>query len=336
MKTEREIMQAGDTFDEFTIIQHVGSGGFGDIYKVKKSTDEDFICALKIENKKAGYKKQALLHEVELFRKINSPYIPKFIKFGENPKYRYFFLELCGPSISSLRKKLPDHKYSLSTVLRLSIEMVRCIESFHSFGLLHRDIKPGNFLIRPSLSYPLALIDFGLSRPYINSRTNEPIPPRIKPGFVGTERYGSPYAHQGIELGRRDDMFSWFYSVMEMYNGSLPWTELDGQEVVKAKEHAKVLEAIVGMPKQMTEIYRLIRRMRRQDKPNYELIISFLVDAMNECGVKWDEPFDWETKLQENELNEISSISLKPPENEVPNIPKDLPPPVLPPVQSKK
>jgi serine/threonine protein kinase len=97
--------------------------------------------------------------------------------------------------------------------------MLRAIESFHGHGFLHRDIKPSNSLIRPSRKYPLALIDYGLSRPYCDCLTGNPIPPRHNPGFVGTSKYASINAHAGVELGRRDDLYSWFFSMVELWAG---------------------------------------------------------------------------------------------------------------------
>lgn len=101
--------------------------------------------------------------------------------------------------------------------------MLRSIQAIHQKGILHRDIKPGNFLIRPSKSYPIVLIDFGLARPFLDPRNGQMIPPRDKPGFVGTRAYASINAHAGKELGRRDDLYSWFYCLLRIHKGKLPW-----------------------------------------------------------------------------------------------------------------
>jgi serine/threonine protein kinase len=87
--------------------------------------------------------------------------------------------------------------------------MLRVIEAIHRRGILDREIKPSNFLIHPSRRFPVALIDYGLSRHFKDRRTGE------RPGFVGTTKYASLNAHKGRELSRRDDLISWFFSMME-------------------------------------------------------------------------------------------------------------------------
>ena len=254
----------------------------------------------------------------------------KFVTYedDETSKYRYIVMELLGPSFSEVRRALPSHRFSPSTVLRAGIEMLRAIEEFHKRGILHRDIKPSNFLIRASRRYPLALTDYGLSRMYIDPQTGEPVPPRERPGFVGTGKYASLNAHEGKELGRKDDLISWFYSLMEMWEGRLPWpSSHDKGKVYAVKRQTDIATAIPGMPKPMITAYKLIRRMERDDKPDYKLLTSFMVAAMEECGARWDDPWEWESM----DLSGLSAIDLTPPEDETPIIPTDLPPPKMPP-----
>jgi serine/threonine protein kinase len=216
----------------------------------------------------------------------------------------------------------------MSTVLRSGIQMLRAIEALHECGIIHRDIKPSNFLIRPSRKYPVALIDYGLSRVFRDFRTGEIIPPRERPGFVGTAKYASLNAHNGRELGRRDDLFSWFFSLMEMLDGSLPWAGTrDKQRIHAIKLNTDILSELEEMPKQMRNVYRLIRRLEYDEEPNYGLLISFMVQAMDVVGASWDDPYEWEIL----DDTEISPISLRPDSDEEVELPDDLPPPVMPP-----
>jgi serine/threonine protein kinase len=182
--------------------------------------------------KQIAPKKQALQKELKIIEHLHSPYFPKFVCYEETTEFRYMVIELCGPSFSTVRRLLPGHRFSLSTVLRSGIEMLRAIEAFHDHGFLHRDIKPSNCLIRPSRRYPLALIDCGLSHPFMDTKKGWLLPPRDRPGFGGTSKYASVNLHAGSELERRDDLYSWFFSMFELWAGQLPWSQCDNKQAV--------------------------------------------------------------------------------------------------------
>jgi len=75
-------------------------------------------------------------------------------------------MELLGENLSELRRKQPDSRFSLSTSLRLGVQMVRATEAVHKLGYIHRDIKPSNFVIGPAPHRvrQCYVIDFGLAR----------------------------------------------------------------------------------------------------------------------------------------------------------------------------
>jgi serine/threonine protein kinase len=261
-------------------------------------------------------------------RLLRSPFFPRLINYAECSRYRYLVMELCGPSFSAIRRFLPGCRFAPSTVLRSGIEMLRAIEAFHRRGILHRDIKPSNFLIRPSRRHPVALIDYGLSRVFLDLRSGARLPARERPGFVGTTKYASLNAHNGIELGRRDDLFSWFFSMLEMWEGHLPWSaSRDKQGVFAQKCDVDMLTEISDMPRAMRNVYRLIRRLDVDDEPDYRLLLSFMVQAMQECHAQWDDPYEWEIM----DLRGISPLSLIPDRNDEREPLGDLPPPVMPP-----
>lgn len=326
-RRNRKTFNPGKTLGNYSVMRLIGQGGYGDIYECIDLTTHLFY-AMKVESIEC--KKQGLKRELDIIRHLRSKYFPQFICYAETSKYRYLIMELFGPSFSQLRKHIWDHRFSISTVLRMGIEMLKCIEKMHTLGFVHRDIKPSNFLLRASRRHPIALTDYGLSRPYIDPDTHLPVKQRTNPGFVGTTKYASISAHEGKELGRVDDMFSWFYSLMEMWAGRLPWPSSNNkEEVFNAKLTADVPQFIRGMPKQMTNVYKLISRLGHDEKPNYPLIYSFMLDAMKEVNASWDDPYEWERL---SDISEISSISLTPPPGDRPRIPENLPPPEMPPI----
>jgi serine/threonine protein kinase len=324
-RADRKVLRPRRVLGRYSILALIGQGGYGDIYEAM-DRESYFHYAMKVE--KIAIKRQALQKELKIIERLSSPYFPKFICYDETAKYRYMVIELCGPSFSTVRRLLPGHHFSLSTTLRSGIEMLRAIEDFHRHGFLHRDIKPSNFLIRPSRRYPVALIDYGLSRPFLDIASGRTGPPRDHPGFVGTSKYAWVNAHAGWELGRRDDLYSWYFSLFEMCTGKLPWGQLDDKQAVYAEKCSTDITGLVPeMPKSFTSVYRLIRRLERDEEPKYKLLTSFMVEAMRECGADWGDPYEWEGI----DVSEFTSLALSPPEGDMTDIPFDLPPPLLPP-----
>ncbi|OHT08457.1 CK1 family protein kinase [Tritrichomonas foetus] len=331
-RKERRKLKNGDRIADFTVIRLLGQGGYGDIYHVFSKLNPDDKFAMKLEMT-AGQRKSHLFNEKEILTHLqDSPYFPKFIAFGQTTLFRYLVEECLGPSLASVRRVLPDCHFSLSSSLRIGIETLRTIESFHKHGYIHRDIKPSNFLLRPSLSAPILLVDYGLAKKYINLETGEIIPPRERSGFAGTTKYASLNAHENKELGRRDDLFSWLFSLFEIMSGCLPWViSRDKQETYESKLEADIEKFCkkTNMPRQIYSVYEIIKMYNFEDEPDYSLIISFLVEAMEENDCSWDEKYEWQA-LSHEELLNFSALTLTPPTKDHPLIPDHLPPAIIP------
>ena len=108
------------------------------------------------------------------------------------------------------------------------IQIVNGIESVHKSGYIHRDIKPSNFVFGRSddETSKIFLIDFGLAKQHIDPKTDEPYPPKRRCDFRGTIPYASLTAHNKMDLSRKDDMWSFFYMLIEFLEGTLPWRKV--------------------------------------------------------------------------------------------------------------
>lgn len=101
--------------------------------------------------------------------------------------------------------------------------MLKRAKTMHNKGYIHRDIKPANLVMGlHSNSNILYLIDFGLSKKYRNTSTQQHSYYKESKSFIGNERFASINAHLGIELSRRDDLESIGYVISFFLNGSLP------------------------------------------------------------------------------------------------------------------
>lgn len=295
--------EPGTKINKLKIIQYIDSGGCGDIYSVQ-DIETNEVFAIKTEN--LNTKQPVLNTEIYILKRIQGAnYFPKLISIGSYSDFQYFEMELLGPSISKMRRILPHKKYTPFSILRLSYEMLVCIEELHKFGFIHRDIKPGNFLIRPNRMNPICLIDFGLSSSYIDQETGRHIIYRENAGFVGTCRYASLNVHYEIEVSRRDDLISWFYSILEIANGYVPWPgSTDRKKTEEIKREITPEELCKNLPDEYISIYNYLIKIRFEEEPDYDFIKKQLINALN----GYDFPsfrFDWEF-LKPEKIEKIS------------------------------
>ncbi|KAI9355314.1 kinase-like domain-containing protein [Zopfochytrium polystomum] len=297
------------------IIDTLGKGAFGEVYLAHDLQVGNQV-AIKVES--PSCKKQVLKLEITVMRKLQDcPFIARHIAAGrfpwphnsthpihnqespssEHPIYSYMVMELLGPNLSELRKKCPNGRFSVATTAILGQQMVRAIEALHEIGIIHRDIKPGNFCMSVppddwQIRQTCYLIDFGLSRRYLsmNGKIREA---RAKVGFRGTARYASINAHLGLELGRVDDMWSLFYLIVEFLKGQLPWKGKEKEKIGELKQKLTSPELIAGLHPSITAFYDHLCTLRYQDAPNYDYIYDLFSALLLSSGMPNNVSLDW-------------------------------------------
>ena len=160
--------------------------------------------------------------------------------------YNVMVMDFLGPSLEKLQSSRPGTRFSLKTTVMIGIQLLKRLEFLHKKYFLHRDLKPDNFLTKTN-DAAIFLIDFGLSKPYIDSHGKH-IPMTTGKQLVGTARYASINTHEGNEQGRRDDLLLYLicpkindyefilhnsilleslgYILVYFAKGTLPWQNL--------------------------------------------------------------------------------------------------------------
>ena len=296
------------------ISRQIGMGAFGEIYVAQNTSTREPV-AIKVEP--ANDKKQALRAEVAIMRKLQGcPCVCQFISCGRQNNINYLVMELLGENLSDLRKKQARGAFSMATVCRLGCEMVDALQAVHGMGIMHRDVKPSNFVLGgrykaaqdPSLANKLYIIDFGLSRKYVGP-DGEIKPPRPNAGFRGTARYASVNSHQCKELSPRDDLWSIFYMMIEFATGNLPWrNQRDRDKVGEMKQKYMTGKKLTeGLPSEFEQFMAYLLTLDYYSKPDYTLIhnlfhgllmrIMGLPPNIDAATVKEQLPlYDWESR----------------------------------------
>ena len=181
--------------------------------------------------------------------------------------------------------------------------MLQRIQKVHEERIIHRDIKPDNFLIGGSEStrQNIYIIDFGLAKCYKNS-DGEHIPFREGKNLTGTARYASINTHIGYEQSRRDDLETIGHVLLYFLRGSLPWQGLPGRSknekysnIKKKKLEVSVDELCKGHPEEFREFMNYCRKLQFQEDPDYKYMIGLFENIMRQNG--WDPKvpdFIWE------------------------------------------
>lgn len=138
---------------------------------------------------------EVLQAEAETYKELSGGTgIPHVFWFGQECDYYALVYELLGPSLEDLFN-FCDRRFSIKTVLLLADQAISRIKHIHDKGILHRDIKPDNFLMGTGTKGNiLYTIDFGLAKEFCNAERYQAVQGRP---FGGTSRYASLNNHNG-------------------------------------------------------------------------------------------------------------------------------------------
>ncbi|KAK2952549.1 putative Tau-tubulin kinase 1 [Blattamonas nauphoetae] len=269
------------------VYELVGKGGFGRIHRCRF---KDLQLALKREPR--HHKSGALKKEMEVLCACQGmPHFPKIYHYGTMKEEYFVTMELLGRNLGSLVRKQPRCVFTPVTVALLGLQSLEAIELLHSKGYLHCDVKPSNFVIgRNHRKRTLYLIDFGLSRRFY------PIDEQSQTGshgFRGTARYASVSTHLGKEQGRIDDLWSWFYMLVDLSTNNLPWGLEQDKTVILQKKQDFSCSALSELPLQYTRIFQVLSTLSCYDQPNYNIFKQSLLHVLEVFHSSYSASFDW-------------------------------------------
>ena len=299
-------------FNKYKIQKKLGKGSFGTVYMAENKENGEKVA---IKTEINTNKNQISLLEPEAHKLNNlKGYlgIPKLFNFTKLKDYNILAMELLGKSLNEIFSSL-NKKFSLKTVCTLGIDMIKLIKYIHEKNFIHRDIKPDNFMMGINKNKNiLYLIDFGLSKKYINSNGNH-IEFRLGKNMTGTARYCSIYTHQGIEQSRRDDLESIGYVLIYFLKGNLPWqnvqvnnNEKHFEKIGQMKQNISIEELCSDIPYEFVKYFEYVKQLEFDEDPNYNLLIELFQSVLkNNCGVKYinsnnskrESLFDWNSNI---------------------------------------
>jgi serine/threonine protein kinase/tetratricopeptide (TPR) repeat protein len=222
----------------YRIISKLGAGGMGEVYLAEDTTLRRKV-ALKLLSGEYTRNKDALrrfVHEAQAASALNHPNILTIHEFGQQDGVQYLATEFVEGQ--TLRQRLAAAPMGLADTLDIGIQVGAALAAAHQAGIVHRDVKPENIMLRPD-GY-VKVLDFGVAK--LTEQAPDHLPDEARstllttePGVImGTPNYMSPEQVRGYPVDTRSDIFSLGVVIYEMVAGCQPFEGPTFSDVIAA------------------------------------------------------------------------------------------------------
>jgi serine/threonine protein kinase len=268
-------------FNKYKLLEKINQGMFGCIYKGENIRTKEEV-AIKIEKISES---SLLKNEAKIYvylRKIDG--FPEVKWFGSDNKHTFLVMNLLGDSLTVFRKK--QNYISINKIIDIGIQMFHLIKLLHDRDMIHRDIKPDNFLFgletnqkqnqNQNQNQKLYLIDFGFCKRF-KLENGSHIPIKTISNIIGTANYISLNVHYKIEPSRRDDLESIVYIMLFLFD-NMVWANYTSEKltnIIESKEN--ILNQ--NIPDFFKKMITYIRLLKFDETPNYYFLNEILISS---------------------------------------------------------
>ena len=283
LNNKTKSLKADFLLGHYRILKKLGAGGMGEVY-LAEDIKLDRKAALKIlpqEFAEDTDRMSRFVREAKSASALNHPNIITIYEIGESAGTHFIATEFIDGK--TLNQYVESNPLNFKSALEIAIQIASALDEAHSAGIVHRDIKPDNVMIRPDRL--VKILDFGIAK--LSGANNQPIldeeaATAIKSGtnpgmIIGTANYMSPEQAKGKEVDARTDVFSFGVVLYEMISGKLPFEGETALEMIGAilKDEPKPINNSDVPP----EIKKVIGKCLRKDRnERYQTIKDVLID----------------------------------------------------------
>ncbi|MCB1087126.1 MAG: serine/threonine protein kinase, partial [Verrucomicrobiae bacterium] len=220
--------EVGDRIGHYRLIEKLGEGSFGDVWRASQERPVRREVALKIL--KLGMDTREVLARFDQERQalalMDHPNIAKIYDAGTTPSGRPFFVMELIKSGRTIREFCEEKALEVESRIRLVQTVCRTVQHAHRQGVIHRDLKPSNILVSGHDDGEIKVIDFGIAKASAGTVLTDLTIQTIAERPMGTPAYMSPEQFAGAgDVDTRSDVFSLGVVLYELLTGVNPFLD---------------------------------------------------------------------------------------------------------------
>jgi Tol biopolymer transport system component/predicted Ser/Thr protein kinase len=298
IEAETKHLKIGQNFGHYKIIEQIGEGGMGKVY-LAEDTHLERKIALKILPETVAQDEERMrrfVREAKSASALNHPNIITIYEIGETDNTHFIATEYIEGE--TLREQLKGSPINLKPALEIASQVAGALDAAHRAGIVHRDVKPENVMVRPDGL--VKLLDFGIAKLTEKQIDTDPeaataIKAQTSPGMIiGTAAYMSPEQARGTQVDTRTDIFSFGVMLYEMLAGRPPFGGENAIETIGSILNKEPVPLSRQVPDVPHEIERIINKALRKDREErYQTAKDLLIDLKD---VKQD--LEFQDKLE--------------------------------------
>jgi serine/threonine protein kinase/Tol biopolymer transport system component len=275
-------LRAGTRVSNYEIVEHIGSGGMGDVYRARDTNLNRSVAIKFLSADLAGASaRRRFQREAEMASSLNHPHILTVYGTGEFEARQYLVTEFVDGS--TLREWGRREKPSIRRIVDLTIGIADALACAHEAGILHRDIKPENILV--SKGHHAKLLDFGLAKLIVPEDSHNlsagSIPTEMtRAGMIlGTLAYMSPEQAAGQMVDARCDVFAFGSVLYELFAGRRAFEGDSNISLLHAIQHSPPRPLGEIRPDMPVELRNVVEKALEKDPADrYQSMREMVVD----------------------------------------------------------